>query len=296
MRAGDTHFVTRRTLNQQNRFRPTRRLINIVGYFLAVFANERGIKLTAVCFLGDHEHMLGTDGRACMPELFRDLHSFVARQINATFGETGPVWDKRQTNVVDPIQAEDIIDTIAYIMANPVKHGLVKYAKNHPGLRCRWPCKPRRFKRPTGFLNPKAMRDGKPRWPEYAVLEMFPPDVDMPENELALAISQACRVKEAEFRAVIEQDSERDFMGARKVRALPRSHCFKGDDKPGPVPRIKCADPEVRREARRERCEWLRDYNKKFAEWRGGDRNTVFPYGTYKMRLVHSATIAPAPT
>ena len=296
MRAGDTHFVTRRTLNQQNRFRPTKRLNEIIGYFLAVFTKERGIKLSAVCVLGDHEHMIGTDGRACMPELFRDLHSFVARQINATFGEKGPVWDKRQTNVVDPITPDDIIDAIAYIMGNPVKHGLVKYAKNHPGLRRRWPCRPKAFKRPNGFLNPKAMRDGELRWPDVAVLEMFPPDVDMPENELALTLTQACRVKEDGFREVIENDSEREFMGARKVRGLPRSYCFKDNDTPGPVPRIKCADPELRREAQRELRDWSAEYLKKLREWRGGDRETVFPYGTYKMRLLHNARIAPAPT
>ena len=289
-------MFTRRVLRRENRLRASRKVNEIVGYLLAVLSSERGIELNAICYLGDHEHGVANDPDATLSELLRDLHALIANHINAVFDEDGALWDSRQTHVALLAEPEDILRKMAYVATNPVKHGLVKFARSYPGLRMIWPCKPKTFKLPTGYLDAGLKRpDGSPRWPETATLEMHRPRgfEHLSERELAVRLAEIVKSTEEEFRAEVIE-SGRQFVGRRALSKVPREYRAKTKEpRRGIVPRIVCGRKEIRKSVLEELADWLSRYRVALKEWVAGNHDVEFPHGTYKMRVLYRARIAP---
>jgi hypothetical protein len=198
--------------------RPSDEVNEIVGYFLAVLSAERGILLRAATALSNHTHKVATDPRGQIVNLLRDFHSFVARHLNARFGDFENVWSSEPTSRIHCAQPEDVIDKMAYMAANPVTSFLVKFRKSWPGLQMAWPAPPRTFKRPFGFL-----RDDTGRWPEGATLTMTrPPGFDeMDDAELADLLAFCTGVKEDIAREKAEREGI-PFVGRRAIRRQSR--------------------------------------------------------------------------
>jgi hypothetical protein len=70
------------------------------------------------------------------------------------------LWSTEKTSRVRLAEPGDIVDNIAYTMANPVSSFLVMYGRSWPGLRLAWSAgaKPQVFRRPVGFLRPDTGR------------------------------------------------------------------------------------------------------------------------------------------
>lgn len=295
---GDTRSATRRVRDRKFRLAPSREVNEAIGYFVAVLSERYGVKLTALDFLSNHYHDVNVDENANLPAYHRDLHHFLTKQLNAMFDDCGPMWDSEQTNHVKPVTADDTLGRIAYTMANPVHHALVKFAKNWPGLRMCWPCRPRTFKRPKGFLDEDARRpDGSLVWPEKATLTMHRPKGfdHLSDNELAIVIKDAIHAAEEKARAeVIASDGT--FVGRRNIRrmsrhASPTTEATRSDI----TPRFACRDEALLREAVEKERAFLEEHADSMTAWRAGDRSVVFPVGTYKMRVVHNVRVASGP-
>lgn len=298
LRNGDSHMMTRRVMRRENRMKPTRKLTQIIGYLLAVLTEEYNIELNATCYLGDHEHNVAYDPESQITNLARDLHARIAQHVNVVFGDEGPLWDSRETHLTLLVEPDDIVRKMAYVMANPVKHQLVKHAKSYPGLRMAYPCKPKTFKRPTGFLDADAKKpDGTPRWPPEATLRLYRPRgfEHLSDNELAIKIANAMRTEEESRRAAVLARNGK-FVGRRKLRDIPRDYQARTHEERGPIPRVACEDGELRAQVLAELGEWHARYQVAMDAWRGGDRSVEFPYGTFKMRVLHKVRVAPAPT
>jgi len=227
-------------------------------------------------------------------EFQRDCHQFIARALNAHHGEFESVWASEPTSRVECEQPEDLIGKIAYTMANPVEAGLVRYGHSWPGLRRAWPCQPLSITRPARFFRGEEV-GGK--WPEVAVLELARPpgNEDLSDEELAAAIHAAIEEREAGFRA--EHDREGNpFLGRRKVLEQPR-HRRPRTREPrfGISPKVACRNKWRRIERLQANQLWSALYREAMLRWRAGDRDIVFPTGTYKMRVVHGARCAAAP-
>ncbi|MDH5676852.1 MAG: hypothetical protein OEZ06_32350, partial [Myxococcales bacterium] len=54
-------------------------------------------------------------------------------------------------------------------------------------------------------------------------------------------------------------------------------------------------DPEAAEQAREARAHFLSEYARCMALWRAGDRNVIWPSGTWKMRVHHSCPCHPPP-
>lgn len=296
-RPGDTHAFSRRVVGGENRLRPDRQVNGIIGYLLAVLSQRHQIDLSAICFLGNHEHGVGVDREGKIPAFWRDFHATVAKHLNATFGDSEPLWDSRQTNSVRPVQPDDTLAKIAYAMANPVRHRLVKWARSYPGLRRAWPAPPKTFKRPVGFLDKEAKRpDGSLRWPEQATLVMHrPAGFDhLSDAELAVRIAERCSAEEERWRAEAEAD-EAKFMTRRAI--LKESRRWRPKKKPTSeiTPRVACKDPVALNEALRELKAWHAEYRSSFKRLQMGEKDVEFPFGTYKLRLDCAVRVRAAP-
>jgi putative transposase len=289
-------MITRYVEGGENRFRPDPETENGIGFLLAVYADRHGVELNAACYPGNHEHLLGCDVNGKMPLFTQNLHARLTQHLNETFGDTGTMWDKRQTNHVRMINPEDTADRFAYVCANPVKHQFVEHAEDFPGFKMQWLDPPRTFTRPK-WLDPK-------KFPEKATLTMHRPRgfEDMSDAELEAHLGKLIAEKEKDFRdEVIAAGGT--FMGAAKVKRQSRhrrpsrkSRRKRRRRRGQVIPTIAARDRETRKEVLEDDRRWRAKYVDRLQRWRRGERDVVFPYGTYKMLHVHQVAVAPPPT
>ena len=287
-------MVTRRVHGREFRLRPSKKTNAIIRYVIAVVAERTGIILHAVCVMSNHTHICLTDpeGRIC--EFTRDCHAFIARAVNAAHGDFESMWSSEQTSHVTCVEPDDLIAKIAYAMANPVAATLVKYGKNWPGVRAAWPAKARVVHRPKKFFRDE--KDGG-SWPDTAVLEFSrPPGYDgMSDEELAALIENEIDEREEHHRQEARRDGK-SFMGRREVLEQSRYARPKKPEKRFELsPRVACRNKWLRIERLGHDRAWRGSYERALLDWRSGDRDVIFPYGTYKMRVVHNVFCAPPP-
>ena len=287
-------MITRRVHGRQFRLRPDPATNQIIAYVAAVFSEKYNIPLYAICALSNHWHPCTGDPDGNIVAFTRDTHSFIARATNCTYGDFESLWSSSQTSRVSCAQPQDLVRRIAYAMANPVEAGLVKYGKNWPGIRKCWPCKPMTIKRPPKFF--RGPKDGG-KWPDEVTLRFSRPPgyEDLSDDDLAALIEGAIDEREQELRSKAEQ-AGKQFLGRRNVLRQSRK-AFPSTRAPrfGMSPRVGALDKWRRIEAIQRNRRWQRDYDAALKEWRAGNRDVVFPYGTHKMRLVHGVRCAPPP-
>ncbi len=287
--------VTRRVRQRTFLLRPSKIVTQVVGYVFAVMQQRWNIDLHALIAMSNHLHEACTDPDGSIVEFTRDVHDFIARAINAHHGEFEAVWSSTQTSRVEVDGPTDLLGKIGYVLANPVEAGLVRHGHSWPGLRMAWPQKPRVFKRPAKFF--RGPKDGG-NWPDEATLVMTrPPEFDhLSDDELAAKIKAAADALEQKARD--KHDAEqRPFLGRRQVKAQSR-HARPNTREPrfGLSPKVACKDKWRRIARLRHNRQWLIDYETALARWRAGERDVVFPPGTYKMRKVHGVCCAAPPT
>ena len=285
-------MVTRRTHRRELLLRPGRLTDQTLEYLLAVFIKEHELLLHAITVLSNHHHTVVTDPKGAIVDFTRDFHSFIARNLNATFGEFESVWSSTQTSLVSLEGDEAIVDKIAYTLSNPVSSFLVREAIKWPGIRRAWPAAPRTIKRPPGIF-----ADDE-RWPAEVTLELTrPPCFDNLDDEaLAELIALRCESKEQDARDKAARQGI-EFLGRRAVRRQRRRSRPHGrEPRFGISPRLACKDKWRRIERLQANKVWQARYASCRKRWVAGERDVEFPYGTYLMRVRFGVRIAAAPT
>jgi REP element-mobilizing transposase RayT len=288
---GSTYLVTRRCTQRQFWLKPTRLTTQIVAYCVAYAAAQTRIQLHAVCVLSNHWHAVVTDPDARLPEFLHWVHRHIAACVNASYGRWENLWASEPAGAVRLMDDADILDKIAYCLANPVAAGLVRRGVDWPGLRSL----PRHVAghrttvhRPTVYFRDQG------RLPETVELELVPPPAwrERSAAEIVRSIEAAVEEKEARARRVLDAQG-RAFLGVRAVLKQPPS------DRPqtceprrGLSPRIAAANKWLRIEALRRLEDFLRAYREALAHWKRGLRSVLFPPGTYAVRVYQGALVA----
>ncbi|HET6611335.1 MAG TPA: hypothetical protein VFG83_05070 [Kofleriaceae bacterium] len=287
---GAVVFSTRRVHKRQFLLRPSPRVNQIVGYIVAVLAERYGIRLHALCVLSNHTHSVATDPNGRIVEFQRDCHAFIARHLNAISGDFESLWSREPTSRIECTDDEDILAKVVYTMANPVAARLVAHGHHWPGLRRAWPQKPKVIKRPRGFFR-GAHQGGT--WPETATLTFYQPPCrdDLSGDELAEVLTTAIVNREQALREAARQAGKR-FLGRRTVLTQSRLAFPVSDEerKPSIIP-----GRSRRQERSRQRRHWLEAYERARYRRLAGDRDVLFPYGTYKLRIYHHVPCEPPP-
>jgi len=252
---GSNLMLTRRVRGRTFLLRPDKRTTQLVGYVLAVISAKWRIRIIAAVTLSNHWHVVLADDHGTIVEFQRDCHSFIARGLNACHGEFEAVWSSSAPSLVACEQPEDVIQKVAYTMANPVAAGLVMHGSSWPGLRMAWPARPKTFARPAYFF---AGAEAGGAWPESATLELHrPPGHDeLADDELAAVVDGAIRRREDSIREEFLREGRR-FLGRRDVlrqsrHARPRTREPRG----GNSPRVACTDKWRRIERLRSNRAW----------------------------------------
>ena len=281
-----TYLVTRRCAQRMFFLRPSEATNQTCLFLLAVAASRYGIRLHAFCFLSNHYHLVLSDPGAHLPKFMQYLNALIARSLNASIGHWEDFWDARPYSAVSLLSPADVVDKTAYALANPVAAGLVRSARNWPGL---WSdpdsfgSGPRLLQRPKHFFDP----DGS--LPETASLELKPPPCFVSAAAFRDQVLPALAEREAD---AVRRTTR--FLGILKVLAQrpfdrPRSR----EPRRGLSPRVACRDKWRRIEALGRLVGFLRDYRDALLSWRS-DRSVLFPAGTYLMRVAHGAACAGA--
>ena len=235
-----------------------------------------------------------TDPDARVVDFQRDCHSIITRYLNSSHGEFESMWSAKPPSRVACVEPSDIIDKIAYTLANPVSSFLVREGRSWPGVRAAWPAKPRIVERPPGFFVDE--EDGG-SWPATATLTFHrPPGYDqLSDDELAAVIAETTEQAEAKAR---QQASEAgiQFLGRRAARKQSRySYPKSREPRFGISPQVAARSKWARIERLEQNRLWLETYEAQLQLFMAGDRDVLFPFGTYKLRVTCGVRCASPP-
>jgi REP element-mobilizing transposase RayT len=288
---GTTYLVTRRCSERRFLLRPSAATNRVFLYLLAVASRRFGIRLHAYCVLSNHFHLLLTDPRGALPAFSQYLDSLVARALNASLGRWESFWAPNSYSAVALQTPADVIAKAAYVLANPVAAGLVRRARDWPGL---WSAPERiggdsvTVERPEGFFRPNGPM------PRSAALRLVRPPGFESDEEFGAQLEEALASLETQAAAALAADN-RQFLGAEWVLAQkPTGRPAKGEPRRGLRPRVASRDKWKRIEALARLAQFARDYRSALAAWRRGVRDALFPPGTYQLRLAHCVRCAAA--
>lgn len=291
---GDTVMITRRTLRRHHLFRPDASIRQLYLYALTVCAKQFGILVHAVTLMSTHEHLIVTDTKGRFPLFLRELHRLVSLGTKVLRKWEGPTWDHEQTSVVRLLTEQAIIEKLAYVMANPVQAGLVRHARDWPGITVL----PHELGRRSWKLNRPDVyfRADNPQWPETVELSLtLPPALAKlyrAEDVRHAAAAELERQERLAHKEIRRRKSR--FLGADRIRRLSpyrRATSFELLRDRNPTFAVGRGQRKVFFQAVAELRAFRRAYRDALEHWRAGLRSVVFPQGTWCMCQLHGVAV-----
>lgn len=283
---GTVYMVGRRTERRVHLFRPDAEMNQIFLYCLAVAAQRTNVGIAAVTLMSNHYHavVVDRDGRIC--ETMEILNGLLTKTTQVLRGWVGRVLDGDGPSYVELCTASAIVEKIGYTLANPSAAGLVRYSKEWPGVRTRVNDIGERtieVQRPRAFF----AEDGT--MPLEVELSFVWPEVLVETYGVEQARSRiAASVEAHEARARTSAAAKGwAFKGAERVRnGSPYSRAKTLEDHRRLNPRYagnaQAIESAIARDASfRERYARVRE------RWLAGERDVVWPAGTYAMKRWH---------
>lgn len=289
-RNGAYVFVTRRTSERRFFLRPGKRANQGFKYCLALAAQRTGVKVLWAGVMSNHYHMGLHDPDGKLPKFMAELNRLVSKHHNAMYGRTGNLFDTRHYNYQYLATYDDLLDKAAYTLANPARAGLVDRVEDWPGFIT----KPGMLGRSELVRRPDIyFKNVRGNCPDVIELRFH-----LPEEFETSPAAWRKKVKQRLLRierSVRRQREQRGFKVLGAARAMAVHH----EDKPKTeepwfqlAPRVAARHAAIRERMLTTLRRFRDAYNAALERWRAGDRNVVFPPGTYWMRVFHNARCA----
>jgi hypothetical protein len=257
-----------------------------IQYCLAYAAEQTGVLLHAVCFMSNHWHGVVTDVEGRLPEFLEHFHRLVAKAQNASLGRWENFWSSDKTSAVLLVSDSDVLEKMAYVVANPTVAGLVRSPGEWPGVISRGFGEQRDVEMPDVFF------DEEGELPDEATLQFVRPAIFPGLSDAQVGAQLNDAVAKLVHRAREDMQTRGlPFVGRKTVLRQP----FSGTPKTpaarrNPSPRIAAKSTPARVNAIRRMLEFVAAYRAAWLRWRDGDRAVVFPLGTYALRI-HAAVL-----
>jgi hypothetical protein len=252
-------------------------------YCLAEAAERFSVTVHGWMAMSNHQHLVVRDDLGNLPEFLAHLHKMLAKALNAKWRRWENLWATEQPSVVHLVEAHDRFRKLVYLLVNPVEDDLVEHVADWPGAsslrlnisgRATTITRPRRFFRKDGPM-PAAVTLQAERLEGFEHLE---------QEEWATLVRAAVRDVEQRARArrVL---AKRRVLGRKWVlRASPTERPATEAPRRKLRPLLACRDESLRAQ----QLELVRSFRDAHAaslrQWLGGEREVLFPYGTYRMR------------
>jgi len=287
-------FVTRRCSERRFFLRPGPKTNQAFVYCLGDAANRYDIRVMHVHAMSNHYHVVFYDPDGNYPLFIEHFHKMLAKVMNCHWGRWEAMWASEQTSVIDLVDPADVLDKAIYTEANAVAAHLVARATEWPGvssLRHHLSGTTMKAKRPSWFFD----KSGK--MPEEVELVLYRPPgfEDMPREEWAQLLRD--KIAAEERKAAAEREKKGTRIAGRKavLRQSPFASPATSEPRRGMKPRVAAKSKWHRIEALRRLRSFLKEYRKAYRAWRAGDRDALFPAGTYLMRVRNLVRCAAPP-
>ena len=283
-----TYFITRRATQREFWLKPTRQTTQIFLYCIAVAAQKTGIRVHAACVMSNHWHAIVSDSSTNVAQFYTWVHKYVAKAVNCAMGRGENLWAAGKVNVIALESSEDVLDKIVYTLCNPVSTHLIAKAEKWPGVWLYRRSHSCIVKRPDVYFQ----KDGT--MPETAelIIHQAPGHENLPIHTYEKLIADEISKEEHNI-ANDMSTAKKTFMGMDAV--LRQSHREKPqtiEPRRGMNPRFAARNKELRISAVERYKQFVANYWDALKEWKRGNREVVFPAGTYAMRLHARVNVA----
>jgi len=288
-------FQTTRTRNSELWLVNNPKLEGAILGYAGRYSTRYEIKLYALAIEGNHIQKVATFPKANRAHFMRDFNSSVARAVpryQANY-PGGPLWARRYSTEYLPGD-EDLEDLFFYTVLQPVNDGLVDDIKDYPGYNC-FEDAVTGTERLYPVVKWKEYHDAK-RWnpdvtiedyTEYCVLkyERLPgyEHLSQKEYELQMREKLAERTKE-----VLQKRKGKPSFGVENLKAVKpgsRPHKTKTSGPRDHRPRVLSRNPKRRAEGKKWYFQIHSEYKVASKRYRNGEKDVVFPEGTYRPPL-----------
>lgn len=313
---GQTVMITARAVGRTYRFRPKPRVVALLQYCLAAALLGFRIDVHEFCWMSNHWHVVLTDHDGELSEFVRKLHSLISRGLNAIRGTKGSNFEKGFTLQVETDE-EAILRHCAYALANPVRANLVSGMRHWKGAhsgRLRYGQvvtvnKPKSglWRAPSGGSSKTRKREVDPTRASFRGVSKLPDTVafTLVRPPVLAGTHSDQEVREEVWARVARIEKEvGELRRATSKRPLGMAAAASVDwwDLPRGRDELFGRRPKVAgstRKARLRYLRWYRDFQRAYRQardsWCDGERDVVFPFGTYLMRKRFAVCCAPAP-
>ena len=284
-----TSYLLSRRCSQRESFLVPSALTNLIFKFVLAVATRRyGVLIHAACVMSNHFHLVVTDPRANLPAFGQFLDGVLAKAFNALHGRWENFWAPCSYSAVALEDSDDVVEKIAYTLANPARAGLVRRGRQWPGVWSdpQWMGGPgERVERPGHYF----AKDGSMRMSEELVFSV-PPGVASAEAFQAQVLT---RLKELEDEATAEREA-RGVAVVGAPRVLKQKRTARPSREPRRVlnPRIAARDKWRRIAALARLASFLDRHREALVRFCRGEQHVVFPLGTYLMRVRYGVSCA----
>jgi putative transposase len=287
---GRTYLVTRRCTQRQFLLKPSPLTNALVRYCLAEAARHTGVLIHAMCFMSNHWHGVVTDPDARLPQFLERFHRLFARAQNAALGRWEALWSSDKPSVVALVSDSDVLEKIAYVIANPTAAGLVRRPSEWPGVISADFGSSTSVERPDHFFDPGGAM------PLHSTLTITRPPIyaHLSDEALRSRILDAIEHRVRDAHSTLRRIG-RAFLGLSAIQnqsfdAVPHSP----EPRRNPNPRIAAQHTPERLRAINQLLDFVRRYRGAWRAWRAGKRDTIFPAGTYALRVYAQVACAQA--
>ena len=267
----------------------------LYGYLLGLALSKYGLLFHGGNQMGNHHHLDLTDVEGQRPLFKAYFHGFLARALNSLRGRTGDFWESGGSCDTVRDNDEESVADLVYTDTNPVSAGLVRWPDRWPGFHSAgW-----RFGETRTFSRPKISWfdtvDGD--WPdEVSITRVRPPCLaKMSDAEATAFLADRTRQRCVEKQHEMKQQRRR-FKGTDKLR---RERWWR---RPGSSREDFTVKPKIavrtkyRRLAMIQRNKaWEAEYLEADEAFARGNRDAVYPYGTWLQKQRYEVNVAAPP-
>jgi putative transposase len=283
--AGWLYLLTRRCTQRQFLLRPDVNTNAIFEYCLAEAAARYGIELLAWTAMSNHYHAVVHDPFQKLPAFLEQFHKMVAKALNRRWDRWENLWSTTETCVTRLVTANDVFEKVVYVLCNPMNANLVDQLAHWPGS-----CSMRQMLGTvTSQERPRQYFDPKGKMPSSLELRVVAPPSSISNESPESWVARVCRAvaeREKELREQRQRDGKQ-ILGRKAVLAAKHTDT---PSSPAPRrrlrPRLACKERELRERAIEEYLGFLQAYSVARLAFIGRDYSTVFPFGTYRFRLL----------
>jgi hypothetical protein len=232
--------------------------------------------------MSNHYHLVVTDPGGRLPAFMHWLNEYLAKCLNAELGRWESFWAPGSYSAVVLTDELDVLRKLVYLFANPAKAGLVATLGQWPGAHSA-PADmgglAHEIERPSGFF-----REDGPVPRTVSLTCSVPPALSEDSGSVVNRVCQLLEEREIALRK--ERSRARaPLIGARRVLAQsPFSLPASRERRRQLRPQLACWDPWRRIEALQRLKGFLMAYFAALARFRRGERDVIFPFGTYGLR------------